>query len=320
MDSAPVAQSRLMTTTAPRMSYVGGGDARIRVLHREYLADLNSSVAYNVLQYQINPGLATTFPWLSSVARNYQSYKFRKLFFEYKPRSSTAQAGSVLSVVDYDAAEAAPINKTDFMAYHDAVSSATWQENCFNADKADLDKFGIQRYIRQGNLAPNLDIKTYDVGNFNIATQGVTGAPDIGELYVTYDVELMTPQLTQSPPLSAAVASGGSVSSAAIFGSLPVISGQLPVTAAANTLTFNQVGQYLVEQSLAGTTLTGIYVTSGTAALTALDGLANAAATGSMWIAKVNVTNPGQTVILTPGAATVTASETRIGLYDYSLA
>lgn len=195
MEMAPVALSRRVRIGMPDVSGSPyAGDGRVRIRHREYLADVAGSVAFANTAFAINPGLAASFPWLSAIAVRFESYIFRRLRFEYETQRSTATNGTVMMAVDFDAADAAPTTKTGIMSYHNAVRSAVWDECCYNSDAGDLRKFGVQRFIRSAGLAANLDIKTYDVGNLNIATQGEADTTAIGELYVEYDVELITPQ------------------------------------------------------------------------------------------------------------------------------
>jgi hypothetical protein len=195
MQEAPLALTRPVRIGVPDVSgspYVG--DGRVRVRHREYLADVAGSVAFAATGFAINPGIATSFPWLSNIAVNFESYLFRALSFEYETQKSASTSGTIMMAVDFDAADAAPASKTALMTYHNAVRSAVWGECCYRSDMMDLRKFGVQRYVRSGALAANLDIKTYDVGNLFVATQGEADTSAIGELYVVYDVELITPQ------------------------------------------------------------------------------------------------------------------------------
>jgi hypothetical protein len=275
----------------------------------------------------VNPGLASTFPWLSSIAYNYESYKFNSLSFRFETQKSTATSGTVLLAADYDAADADPANKQAMMQFHGAVRTAPWAGVSMVCDKRDLQKFGVQRYIRSGALASNLDVKTYDVADFLIATQGMADTTAVGELYVEYDVELITPQLGQEALFnawSAKITAGGTVSRAAPFGDAATISGGLDVSASAATLTFNRVGQYLVSGFLAGTVFTNTNPTiTGTATvLTPVPLYANAAATGGSLVWRVQVNNVGETMIIdyTASCTTMTAGVYRIGLYSYSLA
>lgn len=194
MQRAPVATSRRTTTNKPRMTTQTNGTT---VTHREFIGDIAGSVDYATNGYALNPGLASTFPWLSKIAANYESYVFRKLSFQYETAVATTTAGTVMMAVDYDATDLAPTSKQSLMAYAQAQRSAPWQESSFNCRGGDLTKFARERYIRTSSGGG--DLKTYDVGNLFVATQG-TPATDLGELYVTYTVILRTPQVGGGAP------------------------------------------------------------------------------------------------------------------------
>lgn len=325
---APVSQSSIMTIQAPSMSRVANmDDGSVRIRHREYIGDVAGSVLFASTAYAINPGVATSFPWLSTIALNYESYLFHGLAFEYETQKSTATSGTVLMAVDYDASDAAPVSKTQQMSYQNAVRAAVWSECCYRADVRDLHKFGSKRYLRSGNLAANQDIKTYDVGNLFISTQGCADATALGELYVVYDVELQTPQLDLTGAISAFSAKSvatANVTAVNIFGGLndDVTTGGLPITTANSILTINRAGQFIVVQDVVGTVFSGVAPTiTGTATVTLVSLIVDAAATAARLLILVNAT-AGQTVIFNyvPVCATLTASTTRIGAYQYSLA
>jgi len=44
------------------------------VSHREYLRDIQGTTAFTNTSLPLNPGLFTTFPWLSNLAQCYQEY------------------------------------------------------------------------------------------------------------------------------------------------------------------------------------------------------------------------------------------------------
>lgn len=56
------------------------------------MSDVISSSAgvFNGLVYKINPGNPETFPWLSSIASNFEAYRIEGLVFEYKTMSADA--------------------------------------------------------------------------------------------------------------------------------------------------------------------------------------------------------------------------------------
>lgn len=170
------------------------------VVHREFIQDVTAADSnFRNTTFSVNPGLATTFPWLSAIAGRYESYLFRRLHFVYEPICPTSTPGAVMMAVDYDASDTAPTSKVVLMSYRGAVRSAPWNITRFDASRGDLRKFGVQRYVRNAAAPANTDVKTYDVGNLQLATQNTPATPTtLGELYVEYEVEFFTPQIPTS--------------------------------------------------------------------------------------------------------------------------
>jgi hypothetical protein len=316
-----------MVTPVPALSGSPySGDGKVKVTHREYLGELSGSVAFSATSYSINPGLQSTFPWLARIASQYESYQFKKLCVEFETEKSSATAGSVMMAIDFDASEAAPVNKQQLMSFHNAVRTAVWSACKYEASQGDLSKFGPRRYVRQGTVA-STDIKTYDVGNLILATQGCADTSVLGEIYLSYEIEFQTPQFNLTDSISAScarISSGGTVSRAAPYGTAATITGGLPVTASGATLTFNSVGQYIVTMDYSGTVITNTNPTlTGTATSAALVGNYYIAAqtTGSFSF-RVKVNNVGETVILdlTASCTTCTSTTSWITPYLYSLA
>ncbi len=319
---APLAKSKAVRIAAPSFEQPSKSDGRIRIKHREYLGDISGSVAFAAVQFSVNPGLATSFPWLSTLASRFESYLFRRLRFIVETQKSASTNGSVMMAIDYDASDQQPTSKVQLMSYHNAVRSAVWDECHFVGDQGDLKKFGVQRYIRSGNIAANLDIKTYDVGNLFVATQGCADTSAVGELYVDYDVELMTPQFDISADAVAAsvkIATTGAARATPFTGVQTVLGG-LPVVAAGNTVTFNKPGQYILLYEIDGTVMTNTLPTlGGTVFATAapsgyLVQYANAAATSASSAINVNCRNSGETVTFdfTASCTTLTGSSIRV--------
>jgi len=328
MLSAPVAEQMIFRGGKPVISTSPGrgGDARIRVRHREYIQDILGSVLFANVAFAVNPGIATTFPWLSQLAGLYESYEFKKLEFEFETQKSTNTDGSLLMAIDYDASDVAPTNKTTIMSFHDAVRSPVYAEAAFRGDSQDLQKFGPRRFVRQGALAANQSIVDYDVGTLNVATQGCLNASAIGELYVVYDVEFETPQLAsnQSANSNSALIVTTVASRAAPFTGTQSQTGGLPVSATGATVTFNKTGRYLLTNVIVGTAITDVAPTlTGTATASNSPNVMfhTTAATQGVDQVIVTVLNPGDTVIFdyTASATTITSSTVRIASYDASL-
>ncbi len=251
LEAAPLAVQRRVKSTRPQMVASDKGNGGIRVRHREYIQDVSGSVAYSVSSFPLNPGMAATFPWLSTMAQLYESYRFHALRFLYETQKSASTNGSILMGVDFDAADAAPANKQQLMSFEGAVRSGVWQECAFSAKPQSLHKFGPEKFNRSTSLSANQDIKTYDAGNLFVATKDCADATAIGELYVEYDVEFKTPQINASGVLggsfvnSTGVASAtpmGTAGSGTILGSL--ISGVTATTVSLQNLVVGQ--EYLI--------------------------------------------------------------------------
>jgi hypothetical protein len=197
--TVPVAKGMVRRIDKPVYLPLPNGD--IRVQHREYIKDISGSVLFTVEQLDLNPGLFTFFPWLASIASRYESYVFNKLGLEFETSAPTSSTGTIIIGVDYDAAvdDGAPSSKTQIMAWRNTVRSPPWSNCKFSSTSEDLKKRKTY-YVRTGVL-PDPDVaNTYDVGRGFICTQGQASGAVIGEMYVSYDVTLMTPQLNDLAP------------------------------------------------------------------------------------------------------------------------
>jgi hypothetical protein len=312
--AAPSAIGSVQGGSRPNISSLQrNGDLRIRVRHREYVQDIVGSVVFANQQVNINPGLNTLFPWLSALAGLFESYQMNALKFQYRTESPSTQAGKALLTVDWDVLDPSPTSKTQMLQERTKADGPAWENFDLICDLSDLLKFGVQRFVRSGLNPAGSDLKTYDIGMLNIASQGCTGAPTIGELWVEYDVELMTPNTTPLP-VSSHIASGSAVSNAAIFGTAPVVLGNLNVTATGSTLVFNTVGQYLVEIFATGT-LTALTSNTGTATVVFANPVVGNG-TNAFVVHIISVTVPGQTMIYSGPTGTVTATATRVASYN----
>lgn len=172
------------------------------IAHKEYLADIVGSTAFSLTSYPINPGMSQTFPWLSAVATNYEQYQMLGLIFEYRPSSGTAIAstntslGVVMLATDYDAEHPSFTNKQQMLSYQYSCADVPFNKILHPVECSSKDKTLNVQYIRTGALQPNDDLQFYDLGNLQIATQGMqVGVTTVGELWVTYHVRLLKPRM-----------------------------------------------------------------------------------------------------------------------------
>jgi hypothetical protein len=178
----------------------GGKGDRVTICHSEYLTDVvtlgvsGSFNGFNCAKFSINAGLKGVFPWLSSVARNFVNYKFKKLAFVYRPMSSTNTPGIIMMVSDPDPAQPLIESKVDFLNRKNATTGTPYKIFSYNPLTEDINK-EKSYYVRTGTLPANSDIKLADCCSFFIAYQGTPTASLIGEFHVTYEVELTVPVL-----------------------------------------------------------------------------------------------------------------------------
>lgn len=194
--SAPIAKGFRALNSGAMVS--GSGDV-VRVRHREYVADVIGSTSFATTVFKINPGLVTSFPWLSNLAANFEKYRFRSLRFAFESSVATTAAGSVMLGIDLDALDVAPGTKAQMLQMQNVVRSNVWDNSVSTIPE------GVpELFVRTGNVPTGADAKTYDAGQLVIGRVGTADSTSvIGEVWFEYDVELHTPQSTQAPVLSA---------------------------------------------------------------------------------------------------------------------
>jgi hypothetical protein len=291
----------------------------------EYIAEVTpaNEPAFNVVQYPVNPGQVQTFPWLSTIAKNFEKYCFEKLEFYYKREvsefASNGQTGKVIFSFDTDASDPIPFGKQEMEAtdpHEDALPSENFRLPI--PSKMLLPLLSDAHFVRPGALPANTDLKTYDVGALNVATQGTAANTATGELHVRYRVRLMIPVIPPggSQGAGALQGSGGSLAQGTPFGASPLPTGQIVLSGAATnvvSITNVQIGQEIsIVGTVGGTVITAtnwqtlVGMTQKTSlAVNAING----AATQGVGAITATVTALNPTIALAVLATTVTSSE-----------
>jgi hypothetical protein len=155
----------------------------------------------------LNPALQATFPFLSQIAQNFELYEFQGLMFQYKPtsgnygNSNSNALGKVVMTTNYDP-DAANFANTIVMENYDYACSTLPSSGCVHGIECKPSQRSVnQMYTRTGSGGK--DLVFTDIGNFQIATEGIPfGAANqealIGELWVTYTVKLSRAKMEQS--------------------------------------------------------------------------------------------------------------------------
>lgn len=317
MVTAPVAQGRIAVMSRPRITSSANGDIVIR--HREYIREIAGSVAFATYSNSINPGQPGSFPWLSTVARSYESYKFESLQFRFETEAPSTASGSIVLAVDYDGNDPAPTSKTQAMAYRSSVRCQPWSSCDHTSLREDLNKRSSY-YVRSGSLAANQDVVLYDTGQLYVCRQGQVDTAIVGELYADYVVKLMTPQLGNAGVGESLYGTfTGTVNSAPFAtktGNLPATVVSSGTTSSVSTFTFSQPWEGYVSLIVNGTGFTAPFSTAtGTATSVEYQEVNNTATTNGSAIYGV-VAQIGDTFILTIANSTISGSTLLWGQAD----
>ncbi len=148
----------------------------IRFKHRELIDTLVGDDS-KMATFVINPANSFAFPFLSTLARSYDKYKFHGLSFSVVSSSPSSNGGRWYLMWDPDSEDITGNTTQGFMASKYSLSSTAWQSGVLKAASS------AEKY-----LAYNANDAVKDHGTVNFITRGTTATFD---LYVEYDVSLI---------------------------------------------------------------------------------------------------------------------------------
>lgn len=191
--------STLGTSSSEVPSFVPSGMNSVRIRHREFIGDMISPGAlFSANRYRINPGSPETFPWLSGFANRFQQYRVHGMVFQFKSTSSEyatgAALGAVIIATNYTPTDNAYNNKSD-MENTGFCVSAKPSLSIVHAIECDPSSQTMRyKYIRDPTN-PVPDANLFDWAVTTVATQGLSAGAStvIGEMWVSYDIELIRP-------------------------------------------------------------------------------------------------------------------------------
>lgn len=177
-------------------------DGGVRICYREYIGDVTTTnrTFDNIMQWRLNPGLATEFPWLSGIAGQFQEYKWNNLAFSYISRSATAvnstdlALGSLMMATDYNTYNPLFPGKLACLQMAGCVSSGP-QSNFVHVVNVKPSTTVVDRFYVRGTTVPEGDLRLYDLGTTQLCCQGFQAATTVGEIWVNYDVTFYKPKL-----------------------------------------------------------------------------------------------------------------------------
>jgi len=187
-------------------AYMHSKKGSVFVRHREFITNVYSSSAagsFKVQNFPIQPGLTTSMPWLSLLTKGFQEWQPHGIVYEFKSNTgmissaATPSIGMVVMATDYDSFDTNPfVNKVD-MENTQYTTNAKATESFYHPVECAYNKNILDRLFLRSNAVPEgQPPQFYDLGTFAIASVGTPVAgQNLGELWVTYDIELMKPTM-----------------------------------------------------------------------------------------------------------------------------
>jgi len=152
----------------------------VRIRHREFLGNVNGSIAFTTQTYNINPGLKSSFPWLYSTAASFEQYKIEGMIIQFVSTCGNAIAstnnslGTVCLSTDYN------VVNEDFTTMAQCQNSM-WSNTSKPSENINMfiecdPKFNVldKLFIRDVNTSlSNSDLRLYDQCKINLSTEGM---------------------------------------------------------------------------------------------------------------------------------------------------
>lgn len=175
----------------------------ILVRHKEFLCEVKPNTSFQVQRsFRINPGSATTFPWLARLANCYQQYRIKGMVYHYVPTSGASVSstntslGSVMMQTSYRSNDTAPNNKIELLNEYWSSEAVPSESFCHPVEcNPNENPFNVQYVAADGATLPTGDSPLlYDLGTTHLAVSGQQGTLGVlGDLWVTYEIELKKP-------------------------------------------------------------------------------------------------------------------------------
>lgn len=137
--------------------------------------------------YSLNPMNPYVFPWLSTMAANFDKYRFTSVLLEYVPLCATDTPGRVAIYFDADSGDFGPDDESALVNYAHMSAISPWA-----LTKLRVPTDGVKRLMADN---VTLDPKLINLGKIGWATYACE-TTNMGELMVSYTVELFEPQPT----------------------------------------------------------------------------------------------------------------------------
>jgi hypothetical protein len=197
-------------------------DGMMRVKHREYFGDFNTGTVAgtppgyfgNFRREDLTPQNSSLFPWLSTIAGNFEQWIPHGIVFEFVSTcgnavsSSNAALGSISIATQYNVYTSGFKDKTTMLNHYFGVSGKT-SDNVMHAIECNPEEVQMAIFNTYDNNTPptiNGDARMYILGQTTFLGVGSQAIYTAGELWVTYDITLMKPRINISAALTVSIA------------------------------------------------------------------------------------------------------------------
>ncbi len=184
----------------PQFSSGKVGKNSVFVSHREYIGEVAGSVGFVNTTYAISPYNPNLFPWLATLAANFECYRIHGLVFELNTEAtdyaSGANIGSIMMSTEYNANLPSFTSKIGMLNYEFTTSTKT-SNNLYHGVECARDETVAPILFTYSTGSPGAvnDLRLSTLGNFQVATQGQASTAVVAELWATFQVELLKPRL-----------------------------------------------------------------------------------------------------------------------------
>jgi len=191
-----------VSSGVPHFQTLPGEDGSLMVSYREYLGDIfgnQENDPFVVNSIPLNPGLETSFPWLSQIASNFKEYEWKQCVFDFRSMitdmtTTNGQLGQIVMTTEYNVDAEAFEDKNEMLTTVHAVSGKVIDDITHGVECDPRKLSGSPgKYIRTKPVLIQEDKKEYDLANFQYAicdSPGTLANLPLGQLYVSYTVLL----------------------------------------------------------------------------------------------------------------------------------
>lgn len=191
--TAPLGYGVTLRTQKPRSVDTKMG--RI-VSHTEYVSQVDviekKSGGDTIQAIPINPGLATTFPWLAPIAKQYDYYRLIKMVIRYVAACPSTTEGKFNGYFDYNASHGGAPTVAAMMQNYKATSSSLWQDAVIPVDPVRVHLLNKWKGTRSSSSAD--DVQNTEVGTFFYNMESPINVDNLGHLEIGYVFEFAIEQ------------------------------------------------------------------------------------------------------------------------------